>query len=883
MALATRIAFREVKKRKGRTALVATLVALPLVAILLISTYINTTNLSSEQRFAREFGTASVAFDGYGFIPEGKQNQLRDVLKRNLGNETVFENYSFWSRPLLVNSSSVSENSRGKYVRIEERTSDAAIRKNVISLRSGRWASSQNEVAVSESLARTWKLSIGHSLMLEMPQLNLKVVGIIRTHYQLRDAVVFVPADSGLSVPNTRKTSRLLVQTSRPILETDLAEISRKTKYFDGDDDLKATFDMSILPSTYGSPAGILSWIAVMTVIALAVMAVLISAAFATSARRQLTTIGQLSANGAPGRLIQRALAWQGVWSGLGGVIVAAGIVASVLTLGKSRMDSLAGYSIGGIKIPVYEYVFAGCLAVVASMIAAWLPSRMAARTSVLDALAGRRGELPVRRSLLPLGLLLFGSGVGLEFLVALGVQNSTGNSDPFLVAGSIGGLLILAGVCCMGPVVISVFNKIGEKSSGVVRLMARGLARNRSRSAAVVVSIATFSGLGIAIAMGTTSGGQPYVNTYYPNNVVGVASEKCGDNYQGRPFECTPQRAKPEYEKSVLKILKTTGNVKQVSVDYAQPRNIDSNFFVQDQSGVDGELLTEKILVANSKILEFIKMSKRDLKNFNRVGIVYAFDPSMRKLYQPAGPYSAKDGLVVPLKTGVVRYPMYLLRDDAESWGRWRILITAKRAKEIGFTIFRDSARLFVAKANLSESQRVQIGFVRQIAAEADEKEMSAKDNEDPVWMPTTDFMYSDEFSQVSAQSVYAFVAGGLLLLVLIIVAIGLSLMSTEGKDERDVLLAVGANPSTLSKLAGLRAFWLSFLGLLIAIPVAVIPMSVVLKAGADPGTNPIRIPWSLFALLGTVPMIAYVVARFSSALAQIIRPIHVSNAQFE
>jgi ABC-type lipoprotein release transport system permease subunit len=807
---------------------------------------------------------------------------IREVITRNLGDNVGMETYTSWWRPLLLDSTSVNEQKRGKYIRIEERTSDPQIRKSVVSLIGGHWATRSNEIAISESLAKTWKLNVGENLTLEMPRLSLKVVGLVRTHYQLKDNVIFSSANSGLEVANIRTNASLLVQSDTPITAQKLHEITQvEQKILASDGDLEALIAGARLPgSNLAVALPAVSWLAVLTVIAFAVMSIVISAAFATSARRQLTTVGQLSANGASASLIQRALALQGAWSGLVGILLATVVTVVLLTFSRSQMESLAGYSIPALRLPTTEYVLASVIAIFASVGAAWLPSRTAAQTSVLNALAGRRGEAPVRRSLLPAGLLLFGSGVGLEFLVALGVQNSEGQSSPFLVAGSIGGLLILAGVCCMGPVIVSLFHFIGEKSSGEGRLMARGLSRNRSRSSAVVVSIATFTGLGIAVAMGASSREVLYDNSYIPRNVVEVSTSKCGETYRGLPFECTPRRADGEFEDAVKKVLQANGNVKQVSLDYAVANGVDPDFFASDFGKVEGELLTENILIANPTILEILQMSKRDLKEFNDVGIVFAIDPELKSIYDPANVQGDFNTLSVPLAQGIFQYPMHQLQDDAQSWGRWRILMTEKRAKEGGFTIFKDSARLFIGEKNLSESQLVQLSFLRSIAAES---QPVVYDDQGALPRPGTDFAYSDVMPPISQNSVHAFIAGSLLVLVLLIVAIGLSLMASEGKDERDILLAIGAAPTTMSKLAGLRALWLSAVGIAIAIPVAVIPMVVVLKAGADPGTDPVDVPWSLFALLGGVPLVAYIAARITSAIVQIIRPIHVSNAQFE
>ncbi len=53
--------------------------------------------------------------------------------------------------------------------------------------------------------------------------------------------------------------------------------------------------------------------------------------------------------------------------------------------------------------------------------------------------------------------------------------------------------------------------------------------------------------------------------------------------------------------------------------------------------------------------------------------------------------------------------------------------------------------------------------------------------------------------------------VAVGSLILVLAVVAIGLSLAAAESRDERDVLLAVGASPMTLRRVAATKAWVLT------------------------------------------------------------------------
>jgi putative ABC transport system permease protein len=114
--------------------------------------------------------------------------------------------------------------------------------------------------------------------------------------------------------------------------------------------------------------------------LALAAVGVIIAAAFASSARRQLTTIGQLAANGAPERLVRGTLAFQGAWTGLIGSVVGITIALVALPLSRSLVEhSSPDGSARGTSTSLALAVI--CLTgVAAATIAATIPARSAAR-----------------------------------------------------------------------------------------------------------------------------------------------------------------------------------------------------------------------------------------------------------------------------------------------------------------------------------------------------------------------------------------------------------------------------------------------------------------------------------------------------------------------
>ncbi len=115
-------------------------------------------------------------------------------------------------------------------------------------------------------------------------------------------------------------------------------------------------------------------------------------------------------------------------------------------------------------------------------------------------------------------------------------------------------------------------------------------------------------------------------------------------------------------------------------------------------------------------------------------------------------------------------------------------------------------------------------------------------------------------------------------LLLTLLVVAIGLSLAAAESRDERDVLLAVGATPRTMRGVAATKATVLTVGAALLAVPTGFLPVAAVL--GAAPDDNQITFPWlTAVGLVVVVPVAAGVAALLTSALAQRVRPVHMST----
>ncbi len=116
-----------------------------------------------------------------------------------------------------------------------------------------------------------------------------------------------------------------------------------------------------------------------------------------------------------------------------------------------------------------------------------------------------------------------------------------------------------------------------------------------------------------------------------------------------------------------------------------------------------------------------------------------------------------------------------------------------------------------------------------------------------------------------------------GALVLTLVVVAIGLGLSAVESRDERDVLIALGAKPVTLRRMAGVRAVLLTATGVLLAVPTGLLPAVVVLRTASDAD---VRLPWlAVGALVVVVPAVAGLASWVTSAVIQRVRPPRAST----
>jgi putative ABC transport system permease protein len=139
--------------------------------------------------------------------------------------------------------------------------------------------------------------------------------------------------------------------------------------------------------------------------------------AFAVGARRQVRDLGLVAATGGEARHVRRIVLAQGVVTGLAGSLVALPLVIAVVFLSRPWLERVNGALMGPLDVRPLELLPLAGLGVLAGLAAAMVPAFTAGRLPVLDALNRRFKSTSLAARWPRIGLILFVAGSGLAGL----------------------------------------------------------------------------------------------------------------------------------------------------------------------------------------------------------------------------------------------------------------------------------------------------------------------------------------------------------------------------------------------------------------------------------------------------------------------------------
>ncbi len=228
--------------------------------------------------------------------------------------------------------------------------------------------------------------------------------------------------------------------------------------------------------------------------VALLMVAIVASAAFAVGARRQLRLLGVVAAAGGSPADLRRSVLLQGTVTGLLSSLVGLALAVVGTAAVHPLLDDILNRDVGGLSFPIVPLVLAVVLGTGAATAAAWLPARTAGSIPTLAALAGRR---PQPR--LPAAIPLAGLAAVVAGVATLGVWARESNRPWGVGLGA--GVAVVLGATAIAPLLVGGAEPLAGRLRRGARLAARGLARQRLRSGAVVAAIMAPAGLTVLLA----------------------------------------------------------------------------------------------------------------------------------------------------------------------------------------------------------------------------------------------------------------------------------------------------------------------------------------------------------------------------------------------
>lgn len=868
---AARLARREVRRRPARTMLAALLIAVPVAAMTTGSLIARTNAGDWAADFQRDYGDADIVI-GRSAMPVGVTDALVDgaITDDPLalpGGATVLGSYLMTSTSFTPADGRPGEVIWGNFTDIDFTNPAESHGIEVVAGRAPR----VGEVLLARDIADRLGIGIGDTLRLDRPSGEWVVAGFGRMRGNYWHDLVAIPGfDLERITPEDRYESVLLQMPPG----TSPADIVRAARDHDGITRYEAPwYDESRLATgmAWGYVAGVLALVAV---------GIIVAAAFATSARRQLVTIGQLASNGAPEQVVHRTLFLQGSWTGaVGGAVGVVGGFAALPLVIPLVERHLLQHELRSLRVSWMDLVVIAATAIVAATIAAAVPARSASRVPVMAALAGRRPAGTPPRWLVPTGVVLFLGGLGLVAVAALGAEGGNAGNNTWAALVVLGATSMVFGVCCASPLVVARVGGFGRRSPLAWRLAMRSLARSRTRSAAVIAAIAVAVGGAVALAAvaeQTLRADALCCPASIPADTVVIQSYEPGSSQVGDgsglidldavdgfdpPAPLRDYLADVDADRSPLLGATFDPAPFDSQYDYIEPLGpliaTPELLDVMDMSRANRDVLaTEGVLstyfdhnYAIESGTPFALASDWEFRAETGT-ITFAAPPPVEPVPYPLNgsllmtESAARDAGFAVTEIGLVlRFDSPLTQDDLE------------RLRDVESTVFGGWHDAFVEPGDPDRSEFVDPG----VSIHYDDPSWRAVNDRD-LWI---------------ARLLIVAVA---LTLSLLVVSIGLALAAAEGRDERDAFVIVGARPSSMRRLTAARAAVVALVGIVLGLPLGFLPVWVVDRVTDEQyAANhvAVRFPWLVVAtLVVVIPTVAAGGAWVATGLARRFRP---------
>ncbi|WP_405152156.1 FtsX-like permease family protein [Sphaerisporangium sp. NBC_01403] len=389
-------------------------------------------------------------------------------------------------------------------------------------LRQGRFPAAADEVVVSTWLARHG-VGIRSAISLSgSSTISYRVVGVVDDAHSLgRGLVVAMPGTAG-------RQSEWLVDTPGPVLWNHVLRlnaqglvIQSRAVISDPKHPQGTIMEMGMVISTDTERLAIAALVIMMIVLEVVLLA---GPAFAVGIRRRRRELALVAAQGGArhhlgSMVLADALVLGGVAASCGAAGGLAGAWAAIPVV-----EHVNGSLAGPYEVPIGQVAGVVVLGIAGALLAAVVPARQAARTDVVGALAGLRGEARIRKGWPLAGLALLVSGFAVTIHAAV--------REPWFLLDGLGSLGLVGGSFCTMVALVLLTPWLVEVAAGLAarlpfpfRLAARDATRNRGRTAPAVAAVAAATvGLVAMMIVVATNQARQAVG-YRPEQVYGTLS----------------------------------------------------------------------------------------------------------------------------------------------------------------------------------------------------------------------------------------------------------------------------------------------------------------------------------------------------------------------
>ena len=257
-------------------------------------------------------------------------------------------------------------------------------------------------------------------------------------------------------------------------------------------------------------------WLVAAAIILAIIIALLVAPAFAVSAGRQRHTLALAASNGATTRQLRRTVLAQALILG-----ALAAVVGSLLGVGIAagwawrQSQSATDVYLPIVRIPWLIVAGLTLIAVAAAVAAALLPARRLGRLDIMGVLKGQSVSPPPSRILPILGLVLM---VGGAAGVLYGARQ-TYQGDYYVTFGAIP---LVIGALFLVPTALVIAGRLSAGLPVPLRMATRDAARQRTRSVPTVAAVmAGVAALTIGLIAGS-SDNKENLETYLPQTIMG-------------------------------------------------------------------------------------------------------------------------------------------------------------------------------------------------------------------------------------------------------------------------------------------------------------------------------------------------------------------------